>query len=101
MLSRAIFFNKSLIRFVLVRTLLLAIAFSAGFNLVLATELISVPGATREFFMHNWGYLLLSYTLLVYGMGLLSLLAKSGVQIGFRGMVWITVFHAMGALLFL
>src|SRR3972149_3212177 len=99
MLKRTILFNRSLIRFVFVRTFLLAVAFSVGFNFFMISEVISVPAEIKKLFMHNWGYLLLSYALLVYGVGLVSLLAKNSLEIGFQGMVWITGFHAIGSLL--
>jgi len=101
MLSKAILFNKSLIRFVLLRVLFLAIAFSVGFNSIMVSDFIQVPDEIRKLFMHNWGYLLLSYALLIYIMGLVSLLATKGIQVGFRGMAWATVFHALGSLIFL
>jgi hypothetical protein len=101
MLNRATLLDKSLIRFVLVRTVLLAVAFSVGFNLIIVSDLISVPVPTRKLFMHNWGYLLLSYALLLYAIGLYSLRVWKGIHIGFRGIFWITGFHAMGSLLFL
>lgn len=100
-MGKGILLNKVLIRFVLLRVLFLAIAFSVGFNVIMVTELVQIPTPVRKLFMHNWGYLLLSYAALLYAMGLVALLATKEVKIGFRGVAWATFFHAMGSLLFL
>lgn len=65
------------------------------------SDFIQVSGEIKKLFMHNWGYLLLSYALLIYIIGLVSLLATKGIQIGFRGMAWATFFHAIGSLILL
>ena len=101
MLSQSILFNKSLIRFVLIRVAFLAIAFSVGFNVIMVSGLIPVPVEIRKLLMHNWGYLLLSYAFLLYGVGLIALLATKEVKIGFRGVAWATLFQALASLIFL
>jgi hypothetical protein len=101
MTSRISILLKSLHQFVLLRTLILTIAFVLGFNLVVLPGAISVPSETRKLFMHNWGYFILTYAGLLYTITILLFLLKKMPTISFKGTLWITLFYTLVLALFL